>query len=140
MRELAGGLEDAPGRGPQARGARHIGKRCGGGGGGSAALRQCGLGAAAGAAATRGARTRHAPCHTSRPASVPLSATQCSDQLARCKDRLRVDIGHLSHDVYGIPELQQALVENPAEYLPIVRLSVSFSDVQYACRCLRWLS
>lgn len=46
----------------------------------------------------------------------------CSDQLARCKDRLRVDIGHLSHPVYGAPELATALVENPAEYLPIVRL------------------
>jgi DNA replication licensing factor MCM5 len=42
-----------------------------------------------------------------------------ADQLARCKDRLRVDIGHLSHPVYGAPELATALVENPAEYLPI---------------------
>ncbi|PSC72741.1 DNA replication licensing factor MCM5 [Micractinium conductrix] len=51
----------------------------------------------------------------------PKSSTfYYADQLARCKDRLRVDIGHLSHDVYGIPELQQALVENPAEYLPIL--------------------
>lgn len=48
----------------------------------------------------------------------------CSDQLARCKDRLRVDIGHLSHPVYGAPELATALVDNPAEYLPIVSLSL----------------
>jgi hypothetical protein len=48
------------------------------------------------------------------------SCAACSDQLARCKDRLRVDIGHLSHPVYGAPELATALVENPAEYLPIV--------------------
>ena len=31
-----------------------------------------------------------------------------------------MDIGHLSHPVYGAPELATALVENPAEYLPIV--------------------
>ena len=32
-----------------------------------------------------------------------------------------MDIGHLSHPVYGAPELATALVDNPAEYLPIVR-------------------
>ncbi|EFN58868.1 hypothetical protein CHLNCDRAFT_34202 [Chlorella variabilis] len=42
-----------------------------------------------------------------------------ADQLARRKDSLRVDIGHLSHPVYGAPELATALVDNPAEYLPI---------------------
>lgn len=57
------------------------------------------------------------PCPS---ACQPLPA--CSDQLARCKDRLRVDIGHLSHPVYGAPELATALVDNPAEYLPIVSL------------------
>ncbi len=31
-----------------------------------------------------------------------------------------MDIGHLSHPVYGAPELASALVDNPAEYLPIV--------------------
>lgn len=46
-----------------------------------------------------------------------------ADQLARCKDRLRVDIGHLSHPVYGAPELATALVDNPAEYLPIFEQS-----------------
>ena len=31
-----------------------------------------------------------------------------------------MDIGHLSHPVYGAPELASALIDNPAEYLPIV--------------------
>ena len=53
---------------------------------------------------------------------LATTALPCSDQLARCKDRLRVDIGHLSHPVYGAPELATALVDNPAEYLPIVSI------------------
>lgn len=53
-----------------------------------------------------------------RPAHPPPAMCR-RDQLQRCKDRLRVDIGHLSHPVYGAPELATALVESPAEYLPI---------------------
>ncbi len=57
--------------------------------------------------------------HT-HPLARPAVLPPCSDQLARAKDRLRVDVGHLSHPVYGAPELATALVDNPAEYLPIV--------------------
>lgn len=67
------------------------------------------------------------PLHTLPPLLptapvLPPSRLRCSDQLARQKDRLRIDIGHLSHPVYGAPELATALVDNPAEYLPIVRV------------------
>ena len=51
--------------------------------------------------------------------SAPPSPS-CSDQLARARDRLRVDLAHLAHPVYGVPDLAQALHDNPAEYLPIV--------------------
>lgn len=44
------------------------------------------------------------------------------EQLAKNVDSLRVSITHLTHPVYGQPELAVALAENPAEYLPIVSL------------------
>lgn len=44
----------------------------------------------------------------------------CSDQLARTKDALRVDLSHLLHPKYGAPELAHALVDNPTEFLPRV--------------------
>ena len=69
--------------------------------------------------------------------SAPLHAClpACRDQLARCKDRLRVDIGHLSHPVYGAPELATALVENPAEYLPIVSCLLLLLRCWWQWRC-----
>lgn len=63
---------------------------------------------------------RRTPTEPEATLSGCTCASCCSDQLARQKDRLRVDIGHLSHPVYGAPELASALVDNPAEYLPIV--------------------
>ncbi|KDD74918.1 mini chromosome maintenance complex MCM2/3/5 protein, partial [Helicosporidium sp. ATCC 50920] len=42
-----------------------------------------------------------------------------SDQLSRNTGLLRVDLAHLSHPVYGIPDLAAALVENANEYLPL---------------------
>lgn len=43
----------------------------------------------------------------------------CRDQLARSKDILRVDLGHLLHPKYGAPDLAHALVDNPTDYLPL---------------------
>jgi len=48
----------------------------------------------------------------------PTNCSYCSDQLARAKDRLRVDLSHLLHPQYGAPELAHALIDNPAEFLP----------------------
>lgn len=45
---------------------------------------------------------------------------RCREQLGKNVDTLRVSITHLTHPVYGRPELAVALAENPAEYLPIV--------------------
>eukprot|EP00889_Picochlorum_renovo_P000305 jgi/Picre1/27335/NNA_000304.t1 len=42
-----------------------------------------------------------------------------ADQLARNKDILRVDLGHLLHPKYGAPDLAHALVDNPTDYLPL---------------------
>ena len=47
-----------------------------------------------------------------------------------------MDIGHLSHPVYGAPELATALVDNPAEYLPIVSFPNSLL-LMPACLCTR---
>ena len=41
-----------------------------------------------------------------------------ADQLARSKDRLRVDLSHLLHPQYGAPDLAHSLIDNPAEFLP----------------------
>ena len=89
-------------------------------------------------AAPPAAAARNPPA--AAPPRPPLDPRN-RDQLARCKDRLRVDIGHLSHPVYGAPELATALVENPAEYLPIVspRLAVSASCwLESSCGFGRW--
>lgn len=57
--------------------------------------------------------------HAAKPTSY-RRCPPCSDQLARTKDRLRVDLSHLLHPQYGAPELAHALIDNPAEYLPFV--------------------
>lgn len=46
--------------------------------------------------------------------------TPYRDQLAKTPNRLRVDLAHLAHPVYGAPDLANALIENPADYLPLV--------------------
>ena len=69
---------------------------------------------------SRRARARAPFPHTPPPPPPHTPPRPRSDQLARAKDRLRVDLGHLAHPVYGAPELAQALHESPAEYLPIV--------------------
>jgi DNA replication licensing factor MCM5 len=51
-------------------------------------------------------------------AAPPLAACR-SDQLSRTKDRLRVDLSHLLHPQYGAPDLAHALIDNPAEFLPL---------------------
>lgn len=52
-----------------------------------------------------------------------MDAFVCRDQLARNKDLLRVDLGHLLHPKYGAPELAHLLVDNPSEYLPLFELA-----------------
>ncbi|KAK2080399.1 hypothetical protein QBZ16_000252 [Prototheca wickerhamii] len=42
-----------------------------------------------------------------------------ADQLARNPTRLRIDLAHLAHPVYGAPDLASALMESPGEFLPL---------------------
>jgi DNA replication licensing factor MCM5 len=57
-----------------------------------------------------------------------------ADQLARARGRLRVDLSHLLHPQYGAPELAHALVDNPAEYLPLFEAAARAEGARVAAR------